>query len=257
MSEYIPRSINGLPMLTIFTLTNFFFVFLSCISTVFVLRMYHPAATMSHNINRLPRILRLLLFEYLARALCFKLHVNEENNDNLNRNHELRMLKKSTQLHQKSKKIASNSSIQHENDDPNEEFAKKLLDMLKQLNRLMHKAYAEKENKENHITVEKTRFDNKKGSHSSSSSSSSTSQTPQLTLKSDELLSNSNNNSFNRHLFKEEWKQAALILDRLFFYLFLIMMPLTITVFFRVNVVEYIISSNIKRNDDVPNINGC
>ncbi len=65
-------------------------------------------------------------------------------------------------------------------------------------------------------------------------------------------------NSYNNIKYKEEWKQAALILDRLFFYLFAIMMPVTITVFFKTNFIEYIISSsNTKRYDNVPNINGC
>ena len=93
-----------------------------------------------------------------------------------------------------------------------------------------------------------------------------------LTLKSLKILINNNNKKSSLNIitslkefnindekncnsaqYKEEWKQAALILDRIFFYLFLIMMPLTMAVFFKTNFIEYIISSNNRIDSNVPN----
>jgi hypothetical protein len=47
-------------------------------------------------------------------------------------------------------------------------------------------------------------------------------------------------NSYEKSTYLQEWMQVALIFDRFFFFIFLGLMPLTLLVFFRSNLYEYI-----------------
>jgi hypothetical protein len=64
ISEYIPKSDDETPILTLFCNANFFLVFLSCIMTVFVLYLYHRPST-SH-IACVPPYMKLILLDYLS-----------------------------------------------------------------------------------------------------------------------------------------------------------------------------------------------
>ena len=80
ISDYIPRGFSKIPILTLFTLTNFSFVFLSCVMTVFVLRLYHkPIASLSTSYNEMPYIFRLILFKYIAPLMLLKFYFRARN----------------------------------------------------------------------------------------------------------------------------------------------------------------------------------
>ncbi|CAF1124864.1 unnamed protein product [Rotaria sordida] len=63
-SEYIPKSDDETPILTLFCNANFFLVFLSCIMTVYVLYLYHHSST-SH-IACVPTYMKIILLDYLS-----------------------------------------------------------------------------------------------------------------------------------------------------------------------------------------------
>ena len=74
-----------MPILTIFTLTNFTLVFISCVMTILILRLYYTPSTFNSNyreVRRLPYIIRLVVFKYLAYLVCSNFHYNEENDRN-------------------------------------------------------------------------------------------------------------------------------------------------------------------------------
>jgi hypothetical protein len=64
LSEYIPKSDDETPILTLFCNANFFLVFLSCIMTVFVLYLYHRPST--SNIACVPTHMKIILLDYLS-----------------------------------------------------------------------------------------------------------------------------------------------------------------------------------------------
>lgn len=64
LSEYIPKSDDEIPILTLFCNANFFLVFLSCIMTVYVLYLYHRPST-SH-IACVPTSMKKLLLGYVS-----------------------------------------------------------------------------------------------------------------------------------------------------------------------------------------------
>ena len=74
-----------------------------------------------------------------------------------------------------------------------------------------------------------------------------------LEKQTDEMISYKNQNVNEKNFYYEEWKQAALVLDRLLFFTFLICMPMTMLVFFRTNIFEYMSSTG--ENKQIPNIN--
>jgi len=79
ISEYIPRGFSKIPILTLFTLTNFSIVFLSCAMSVIVLRLYYrtPSFILPKH-HQLPYILRLVLFKYIAPVLCLKFYFRKK-----------------------------------------------------------------------------------------------------------------------------------------------------------------------------------
>ncbi|CAF3132299.1 unnamed protein product [Rotaria socialis] len=64
LSEYIPKSDDETPILTLFCNANFFLVFLSCIMTVYVLYLYHRPST-SH-IACVPTYMKRILLDHLS-----------------------------------------------------------------------------------------------------------------------------------------------------------------------------------------------
>jgi hypothetical protein len=75
ISEYIPRGFSKIPLLTLFTLINFFIVFLSCVMTVFVLRLYYrPPSFLQPKEHQLPFYFRLILFKYIGKILGLKFY---------------------------------------------------------------------------------------------------------------------------------------------------------------------------------------
>ena len=71
LSEYIPKSDDETPLLTLFCNANFFLVFLSCIMTVFVLYLYHRPST--SNIARVPLRVKIVLLDYLSPLVYGKI----------------------------------------------------------------------------------------------------------------------------------------------------------------------------------------
>ncbi|CAF0731258.1 unnamed protein product [Adineta steineri] len=66
-TEYIPKSDDDTPILTLFCNANFFLVFLSCIMTVYVLYLYHRPST--SNIACVPAHMKIILLDYLSPIL--------------------------------------------------------------------------------------------------------------------------------------------------------------------------------------------
>jgi len=64
LSEYIPKSDDETPILTLFCNANFFLVFLSCIMTVYVLYLYHRPST--SYVACVPSYMKLILLDYLS-----------------------------------------------------------------------------------------------------------------------------------------------------------------------------------------------
>lgn len=64
LTEYIPKSDDETPILTLFCNANFFLVFLSCIMTVYVLYLYHRPTTT--YVACVPPYMKLILLDYLS-----------------------------------------------------------------------------------------------------------------------------------------------------------------------------------------------
>ena len=71
ISEYIPKSDDETPILTLFCNANFFLVFLSCVMTVFVLYLYHRPST-SH-VACVPLHVKIILLDYLSPLVYGKI----------------------------------------------------------------------------------------------------------------------------------------------------------------------------------------
>ena len=75
LSEYIPKSDDETPILTLFCNANFFLVFLSCIMTVYVLYLYHRPST-SH-VACVPTYLKIIFIDYLSPLVYCNLNKQE------------------------------------------------------------------------------------------------------------------------------------------------------------------------------------
>ena len=72
LSEYIPKSDDETPILTLFCNANFFLVFLSCIMTVYVLYLYHRPSTA--HVACVPTYLRIIFIDYLSPVVYCNLN---------------------------------------------------------------------------------------------------------------------------------------------------------------------------------------
>lgn len=74
LSEYVPKSDDETPILTLFCNANFFLVFISCIMTVYVLYLYHRPSTA--HIACVPPYLKLIFIDYLSPFVYCRLNRN-------------------------------------------------------------------------------------------------------------------------------------------------------------------------------------
>jgi hypothetical protein len=242
MSEYIPRSTIELPIVTLFTLTNFFLVFLSCAATVLVLRCYHQNSLPSMHLHQLPYKLRVILFKYLARLLCFSIEFRPDDRETVKQ--------KKFQRKREEQNCSAVISMDEDDDDARSSAEGNVKDknlkahnkgvnalkILRKLNGLLK----EKQLKE----CFRIRMRNDSASDERS--------------EVDELNENMKMDEENAKIYREEWKQAALIFDRLLFFIFLLSMCFTTSVFLRVNIFEYIISNKFELKDNIQPIkNEC
>ncbi len=210
ISDYIPRGFSKIPVLTLYTLTNFSLVFFSCIMTVIVLKMYYkPPSFLPPCHHQLPYILRLILFKYLAPVIFLKFHFRDKNETYL-----------STLINTINDDIECFKTDQDRTSNKTED----ILNILKLLNKSLKLNILS-----NDLLLN-------------------------LDKKIDEIQKSYKNHNFNeKNFYYEEWKQAALVLDRLLFFTFLICMPMTLLVFFRTNVFEYMSSTG----ESIPTPNIC
>lgn len=186
-SDYIPRGFSKIPILTLFTLTNFSLVFLSCVFTVMVLRLYYKSPSyLSPHQNQLPYSFRLLLFKYIGPLLCLKFYFRQR--DELYSNNSNRVKTKDNKKKKKEclDKHFSKCVMDFEvitNNGTTEiiyQNTHQLLNTLRLLNKCMkinmEKEMEDDQNIDDYIRREKVNLE--------------------------------------RSLYYEEWKQAALVLDR-------------------------------------------
>lgn len=227
MSEYIPRGYSRIPLLTLYALGNFVIVLISCVCTVLVLRLYYrPPSYQAAKNNQVPYSLRFLLFKILA-PVCFmtdihfrKKHETYENFGFFDLSSKMNKEKKKTNSKEflifklinfldKNKLVCrnnSNTDSQCENAlDEYEKYGRNLYTNLKSLNKSLMVSYG------NVCALNDKR---------------------QKSVPTDD----------SKNFYIEEWKHVALVLDRFFFFVFLIIQPLTILIFFRINFIEYIMS---------------
>ena len=188
ISDYIPRGFSKIPVLTLFTLTNFSLVFLSCVFTVMVLRLYYKSPSyLSPHQNQLPYGFRLLLFKYIGPLLYLNFYFRKKDEFYTAGSNVLKIKdtqkKKCQSLMKKnlSKCVLDCELIANgTKKDSVYQHTYQLLDTLKLLNKCMR------------INLNKEVVDDQ---------------------KIEDLISREKNN-LERSLYYEEWKQAALILDR-------------------------------------------
>lgn len=131
----MPRADIEMPLLTLFTLSNFSLVFLSCAMTVFVLRLYYLTPTfVSTSSYQMPYMMRLILFKYIAKLFLLNFHFREQND--LNCEIVNNLMKKqqhhNNNISNKAKQHQSNSIESDENDDDDEDddYEATLLEMI-------------------------------------------------------------------------------------------------------------------------------
>lgn len=200
ISEYVPRGFSKIPVLTLFTLTNFSLVFLSCVFTVMVLRLYYKSPSfLSPTENQLPYTYRLILFKYIAPLLCLKYYFRKKDElyskyddyDTFCLVKQRKTSKKNIVVEAVNGRKLTNIAINFEalttNSEANEDIYKnthQLLNTLKLLNKCM-------------------KFNS--------------SEDPLLTENENEKKSSKKKSEQfqnEKSLYYEEWKQASLVLDR-------------------------------------------
>jgi hypothetical protein len=224
ISDYIPRGFSKIPLLTLFTLTNFFMVFLSCVFTVLVLRLYYKSPMFfSSTKNQLPYFARLVLFKYIAPVLMLRFYFRKQGEfyaskelDNHRNSRALTLSKKN-----EGKKGITNTKTNNNVD-------------VKQVSVADLNKYATEILK---LTSEAVDRGEEEDQASSSPASNVENMSKELlrTLRllnkcilinhklnknevsndlNDETDVNSNQKQFSSSLYYEEWKQASLVLDR-------------------------------------------
>ena len=181
LSEYIPKGYSRIPLLTLYALGNFVLVLISCICTVFILRLYYrPPSYKSCNQKQVPYCMRVFFFKWLARILMLKFYCRgkedlspQGSNSNKHLDQKELIVNLETLL---DPLVSSNSSTKANKESQLENCAKDLLKNLKLLNKSLSVGHKPLE---------------------SLSKSSTT---------------NNHNQPFSIYI--EEWKQVALILDR-------------------------------------------
>lgn len=259
ISDYIPRGFSKIPILTLFTLTNFFLVFLSCVFTVMVLRLYYKTPTFLSSIdNQMPYLLRLVLFKYIAPLLLLKFYC-----------------RKRGELYSNKSRLAQNKKLEDLEDQKSDdrglaELHQEYISLTPKKNdhKIVYKNVTKKDMDFYAYNLSKL---SEQAEKSIRSENVSNADTPKELLKTlrvlnkcivlnnklknvEDIDANKKEKSAEQAFYYEEWKQASLVLDRLFFYIFLICMPLTTVVFLRSEVLAYI-NSVSQSNVNITNIN--
>ena len=174
ISEYIPRGFSRIPLLTLFTLINFFIVFLSCVMTVFVLRLYYrPPSFLQPKEHQLPFFFRLILFKYIGKLLGLEFYCRkkkESYHTNV-KNSNVDDISESEQFNNFDNRFEKKKELKNLNNRQLSEKPEALLFALKRINNYLK---------------DKSKFKAK-------------------LIKNEE---------YNGKYYFEEWKQASLVLDR-------------------------------------------
>lgn len=190
-----------MPILTLYTLTNFSLVFLSCVFTVMVLRLYYKTPSyLSPAETQLPYLFRLILFKYIAPMLCLKFYFRKRDElyssfDDYSRFYF---------GDKKKKKSRKKSSI----DEQFNIASLNLNDCTTSFEALTGKKESGEDIFKNTYQLLNTlRLLNKCMRFNASE------ELPDSQNRADRL-NNSKENQLEKSLYYEEWKQASLVLDR-------------------------------------------
>ncbi|CAF2317363.1 unnamed protein product [Rotaria sp. Silwood2] len=189
LSEYIPKSDDETPILTLFCNANFFLVFLSCIMTVYVLYLYHRPST-SH-IACVPTYMKIIFLDYLSPFVYCSINKHRKKQVLVKKLYEENQLRRLSSIE---KNICHIFSVIPPTRTVNQQ-AIEILQCLREIKTYIHtqwllplQLYNEHE-----IGNDLLKIDNQQRLH--------------------------------------EWQQIALVLDRLFFLLFIVAMPCTTLLF--------------------------
>ena len=194
MSEYIPRGYSKIPILTLYTLGNFTLVFLSCAITVFVLKLYHvPRKLITADFGQLPYLARLILFKYLSRILFLNFYFRkkdefydvEDEYDGIDDHlvvysYNVKKADSKQSIKRKLKTLENFIGLSKRNNFENENLqtnCNHMLNALKYLNKSIRNSIIFQKNNSNISNAKDTK---------------------------------------EKSMYYEEWKQAALVLDRLY-----------------------------------------
>jgi hypothetical protein len=215
MSEYIPRSITRIPMLTIWSMSNFFLVFVSCLITVFVLRIYHRSSTYASSsyIVELPIYLRIFFFKYVGRAFCTKFPLRfGKIEDAIVLPHIKPVDRKIVPQVNGCLTLTTNGYPRVQSDAQ----AHAILATIRCIKKILICKVKRSEQSNMDVSI-----------------------------------------SRKMKIINEEWKQVAIIFDRVLFLLYIVIMSMTLVVFSRVNVIEYVRSSSYGDKSSRFNVNLC
>ncbi|CAF0801898.1 unnamed protein product [Adineta steineri] len=206
ISEYIPKSDDETPILTLFCNANFFLVFLSCIMTVYVLYLYHRPST--SNVAHVPLYMKIILLDYISPIVYCSRQKNKK------QKHVSKAFPKETRprrLGSIEKRMCNIFSVTSSIRMPNQQ-AGELLRCLQQLKGQIR----------THCIFPpyiKNEYD-----------------------PDNDLL------NINNQQRLDEWQQVALVLDRLFFLIFIVAMPCTALLFVSAHLSVTKVSNDFRSN---------
>jgi hypothetical protein len=252
LSNYIPRGYSQIPILTLFTLINFSMVFISCVITIFVLRLYYkPFTYLTANNHQLPYALRVLFFKYLAKIMCFDFYFRKKDEFYTKHHHQCQHHHQEGLMRFRSSRASSKENSSGKNMELMDIFTETTVsNCTRRQNRSFRRsANNESEEFENFDWAEPLR--NLSENEKSSQELRTIIKLLNTCINNNKTIKKSNSLNYSKSakalrtedksLYYEEWKQVAIIIDRIFFFVFIITMPMTILIFFmRVDVKEYL-----------------
>lgn len=206
LTEYIPKSDDETPILTLFCNANFFLVFLSCIMTVYVLYLYHRPST--SYVACVPRYMKLILLDYLSPFVYCSINRHRKKQNLLKKTLEEKKPRRLSSIEKNMCHIFSivppsqPANQQVENTNEETDFFDRLIFQAVELLKCLQQI-------KTHIR----------------------SQWLLPYATSNEYDVGSDLLKFDNQQRLDEWQQIALVLDRLFFLLFIIAMPCTALLF--------------------------
>lgn len=210
MSDYIPRGYSRIPLLTLFALGNFALVLLSCVITVVILRLYFNLPSyISVKKNQVPYYMRVIIFGIISPLCLCKFHFRQrdeiyETIESYERfNLSIKPKKPALIKHKQSSLIlrlnkfldGAEQSASNETDEY-EKYGRFILMHLRTLNKtlLLNKKQLDFEAMHKAFMADGTLPDESLGKYAESVR---------------------NIFEFAKNMYIEEWKQVALVLDRL------------------------------------------